>query len=291
MSCTRKKTNRPKGFTLIELLVVISILALLLSILMPGLQKAKESAKKVVCATNERSLIQALMLYATENNDYAYPVEKTPDGWFLGWDQALSPYFSTTNKDSNKEFFVCAADRKPRGFVDNPVYNPYSNADRLPRSYMINGTIRNMAGGGAPEWYSNESDIPTKVSRVQMSHDTIWVYEHHIGEADENLGLSRGQVGYEGCTQGTNYWDSTWWPPYVTGWTSNHTGNNVEQSDQHRNGGNWGYFDGSVTWARHLSSEKVDNKYELAFEGISFFYNQLATIAQRQKSGYSARAE
>ena len=58
-----------KGFTLIELLVVVSIIALLVSILLPALSKAREQAKIVVCAGNLRSMNMAYQFYATENND------------------------------------------------------------------------------------------------------------------------------------------------------------------------------------------------------------------------------
>jgi prepilin-type N-terminal cleavage/methylation domain-containing protein/prepilin-type processing-associated H-X9-DG protein len=60
------KKNR--GFTLIELLVVISIIALLLSILMPGLQRAKELASGVVCTNNQKSLCTAWVMYAEDND-------------------------------------------------------------------------------------------------------------------------------------------------------------------------------------------------------------------------------
>ena len=54
------------GFTLIELLVVISIIALLLSILMPSLQKAKEMARRVVCASHLRQMGIAELIYASD---------------------------------------------------------------------------------------------------------------------------------------------------------------------------------------------------------------------------------
>jgi prepilin-type N-terminal cleavage/methylation domain-containing protein len=59
-----------RAFTLIELLVVIAIIALLLSILMPTLGKAKELARRVVCRTNFRALFMADLVYASGNDDY-----------------------------------------------------------------------------------------------------------------------------------------------------------------------------------------------------------------------------
>ncbi len=59
-----------KGFTLIELLVVVAIIALLLSILMPSLQKAKDHAKKIGCSANLRSLALAAIYYADEHDSF-----------------------------------------------------------------------------------------------------------------------------------------------------------------------------------------------------------------------------
>jgi prepilin-type N-terminal cleavage/methylation domain-containing protein len=63
------RTCKTVGFTLIELLVVVSIIALLVSILLPSLAKARESAKRAVCLSNQRHLIIGLMVYATDNDD------------------------------------------------------------------------------------------------------------------------------------------------------------------------------------------------------------------------------
>ncbi len=62
--------HRDHGFTLVELLVVISIIALLISLLLPALARAKAAADDTVCEAHLRSLSQAVIIYAQENGDF-----------------------------------------------------------------------------------------------------------------------------------------------------------------------------------------------------------------------------
>lgn len=68
MQSKNRSERASKGFTLIELLVVVAIIAVLISILLPALGLAKKQAKQLLCNTNLRSMGQAMMLYADENN-------------------------------------------------------------------------------------------------------------------------------------------------------------------------------------------------------------------------------
>ncbi len=61
---------KKKGFTLIELLVVVAIIALLISILLPSLSRARELAKRAVCGSNQRGIGQGMHIYSNDNEEW-----------------------------------------------------------------------------------------------------------------------------------------------------------------------------------------------------------------------------
>lgn len=122
-----KKENRTgtAAFTLIELLVVIAIIAILASMLLPALARAKESGKRISCVNNMRQLGLSMQLYMDDNEGLQPARQINPGG---SWPTQLRDYYK------DLKILVCASDLNPLG---NSSAN--SNEDRAPRSYILNG--------------------------------------------------------------------------------------------------------------------------------------------------------
>jgi prepilin-type N-terminal cleavage/methylation domain-containing protein len=113
----RRRTIRPGGgFTLIELLVVISIIALLISILLPALGSAREAAQTVQCTSNQRQWTQAMAMYTADWNlfyppywdRWAYPSGNINPGL---WHSILA----RNNYQPGEKVFICPSIDDYRG--------------------------------------------------------------------------------------------------------------------------------------------------------------------------------
>jgi len=98
------------GFTLIELLVVVAIIALLLSILLPSLQDAREQARRAACGANLHSIGQAVMLCESENKGHG---PMWDDGALTGYMLTWLDVLFDTDYLGDIDVRICPTDEHP----------------------------------------------------------------------------------------------------------------------------------------------------------------------------------
>ena len=130
--------SRKKGFTLIELLVVIAIIALLLSIILPSLRKAKGMAKKIVCTSGMHQLGLAMIAY-TDDHDAKFPaVDRVSSG---GWLFDV-PYIAgdAIIDYAGQEVMFCPSNRRGDDLMEDfyAIFLRYADASDRPDPQLAN---------------------------------------------------------------------------------------------------------------------------------------------------------
>lgn len=127
--------NKIHGFTLIELLVVIAIIALLASLLLPALSKAREMGRSAKCMSNLRQLGLALQMYADDYNGWVFVYSSS-----CVWSQVLEAYLP-----ENSDVFVCPS--APPKHYESSSYTYGMKHNNVPSA------IQNSEWAVAPVYY------------------------------------------------------------------------------------------------------------------------------------------
>jgi prepilin-type N-terminal cleavage/methylation domain-containing protein len=161
------RTQSWTGFTLIELLVVIAIIAILASLLLPTLAKAKAQGQRIQCVNNQRQLALTWVMYAGDNNDTMVPNGAKSPGdnekntlWVLGDYHNFLPAFTNEIYLLDPKYAAFASYLKTRAVYKCPSDRAsFLQNQRKPvlqvRSYSLNcylGTTPSIANRVSPQY-------------------------------------------------------------------------------------------------------------------------------------------
>lgn len=202
------RASRGRAFTLVELLVVIGIIGLLISILLPALNRAREQARTVKCSSNMRQIYQYTMMYVQDNRgmlpvppsvlDGAPPTTTYPLAFYFSggatnlaqadFSQGTLVEYMSTSIDARRQLFTCPSDMNGAGTsalgtTTTVVIGNFSYSF----NGMLNWSFTGVSGSSIPNYWGKHTPgvvdpngkyfQAVKMSRIMHPASKIFIIE------------------------------------------------------------------------------------------------------------------
>jgi prepilin-type N-terminal cleavage/methylation domain-containing protein/prepilin-type processing-associated H-X9-DG protein len=228
---------RSQAFTLLELLVVITIIAVLTSLFLPALGKAKVKSQTAVCAGNMKNWLYATELYVDDHNDQLPPFgDLSTDITKPYWHMKLAPYMGkkleADTDYSNTGIFDDELRRCPGGRVGPPPFYTRSLPDW---NCWIGANFGGLSEPMAAPFYYADHCPPLKISRIRRPDDAMAYMDtitHYVYSPVGTRYRFTVDMDHDGTPDSMGYYD---YSPY-----------NFARPTVHNNGSNVALLDGRV---------------------------------------------